>query len=102
MHVFFFSEALPEAQLHLVNLIISENTLKIQKQFQSHGETISVQLNALKKFKEALFGTEAADNLQKVLENNPDLEFVVKILGAQLKAGETCLIILILIILKLF
>ena len=57
--------ALPEAQLLLFNLIVCENALKIQKQFQSHSETISVQQNTVKKFREALFGTDSADKLQK-------------------------------------
>lgn len=69
--------ALPEAQLQLVNLIIYENALKIQKQLQSHGETVVAQLDVLTKFKEALYGIEAAEKLQKVLEKNPDLEFVM-------------------------
>ena len=79
----------PEAQAELSNLLSLEKALEMQKELQTQGLTLAEQFTLLDDFKGAVFGTEAEEKFNSVIQKNPDLQYLRENLASRLSAPIT-------------
>ena len=80
----------PETQAELSNLLSLEKALEMQKELQTQRLTLVQQFTTLlEEFKGAVFGTEAEEKFNSVVQKNPDLQYLREHLASLLYAPIT-------------
>ena len=79
----------PEAQAELSNLLSLEKALEMQKELQTQGLTLAQLFTLLDDVKGAVFGTEAEENFNSVIQKNPELQYLRENLASLLYAPIT-------------
>ena len=66
-----------------------EKALEMEKELQTQGLTLAQQFTLLDDFKGAVFGTEAEEKFNSVIQKNPDLQYLRENLASLLYAPIT-------------